>query len=132
MNRCTFLTAIFSLVLIVFGIAGDKAPVVKNLNAEEAAKLLQENKKIVVLDVRTADEYAKGHISGAKNLDFFADDFSSKLEALDKSQPYLVHCAAGGRSAQARDLMQKLHFEKIYHLEGGLNAWEKAGKPVEK
>ena len=75
------------------------APVVKNVNAEEAAKVLQENKKVVVLDVRTAKEYAAGHIAGATNLDFYAKDFESKLDTLDKQKPYLVHCAAGGRSA---------------------------------
>jgi phage shock protein E len=126
------LTALF-LVLPLASIADDKpaAPFVKNVNAEEAAKVLQENKRAVVLDVRTPKEYAAGHIAGATNLDFYAKDFESKLDTLDKQKPYLVHCAAGGRSAKARDLMQKHQFHTIYHLEGGFKAWEKAGKPVE-
>ena len=70
-------------------------------------------------------------IAGATNLDFYAKDFESKLDTLDKEKPYLVHCAAGGRSAKTRDLMQKHQFQTIYHLEGGFKAWEKAGKPVE-
>jgi rhodanese-related sulfurtransferase len=105
---------------------------VKNVEAEQAAKLLQENKKIVVLDVRTSEEFAAGHIAGATNLDFHNPDFEKKLSALDKTKSYLVHCAAGGRSAKTRDLMKKQQFQSIYHLEGGLKAWEKAGKPVER
>ena len=107
-------------------------PSVKNVEVEQAAKLLQENKKIVVLDVRTPEEFAVGHIAGATNLDFHNPDFEKKLSELDKSKSYLVHCAAGGRSAKTRDLMKKQQFQSIYHLEGGLKAWEKAGKPVER
>ena len=105
---------------------------VKNVEAEQAAKLLKENKKIVVLDVRTPEEFAAGHIAGATNLDFHNPDFEKKLSVLDKSKSYLVHCAAGGRSAKTRELMKKQQFQSIYHLEGGLKAWEKAGNPVER
>lgn len=104
--------------------------VVKNIDANEAEKLLKENKRIVVLDVRTPKEFSAGHIAGATNLNFNAADFEKKLSALDKNQTYLVHCAAGGRSAKTRDLMKAEQFKTIYHLEGGLTAWEKAGKPV--
>jgi rhodanese-related sulfurtransferase len=106
--------------------------VVKNIDANEAEKLLQENKKVVVLDVRTPKEYSAGHIAGATNLNFNAADFEKKLAALDKNQPYLVHCAVGGRSAKAREMMKTQQFKIIYHLDGGLTAWEKAGKPVKR
>ena len=105
---------------------------VKNIDANEADKLLKENKKVVVLDVRTPKEFTAGHITGATNLNFYDADFEKKLTALEKTQPYLVHCAVGGRSAKARELMKTLQFKSIYHLEGGLKAWEKAGKPVER
>ncbi len=103
---------------------------VKNLNVGAAAQLLQEQSDITVLDVRTPKEYNNGHIKGAKNLDFHSDRFKQQLTSLDKDEPYLVHCASGGRSSQAREMMDKLGFKKIYHLEGGMNAWQKAGKPV--
>jgi len=114
------------------GEASSAVSSVNNVEADQAAKLLQENKKIVVLDVRTPEEFAAGHIAGATNLDFRNPDFEKKLSALDKSKSYLVHCAAGGRSAKTRELMKKQQFQSIYHLEGGLKAWEKAGKPVER
>jgi rhodanese-related sulfurtransferase len=86
----------------------------------------------VVLDVRTPEEYAKGHIHGAKLLDFKSPDFTEQLGKLDKSKTYLVHCAVGGRSAKAAEQMVQLGFPKIMNLEGGIKAWEAAGKPVEK
>jgi rhodanese-related sulfurtransferase len=110
----------------------DRKASVKNIDANEAEKLLQENKKVVVLDVRTPKEFTAGHIAGATNINFYDADFEKKLIALDKARPYLVHCAVGGRSAKARELMKTLQFKSIYHLEGGLKAWEKAGKPVER
>ncbi len=110
----------------------DAKSTVKNIDANQAEKLLKENKKVVVLDVRTPEEFAAGHIAGATNLDFHGPDFEKKLNGLDKNQTYLVHCAAGRRSAKTRDLMKADQFKTIYHLEGGLTAWEEAGKPVER
>jgi phage shock protein E len=87
---------------------------------------------IVLLDVRTKKEYTEGHIPGSVLIDFNSDDFDKQIAKLDKSKTYLVHCAAGGRSARACKKMDQLGFKKLYNLEGGMGAWEKAGKPVEK
>lgn len=112
--------------------AATPAGVVKNVSPGEAEKLLRENPKIIVLDVRTPEEFAAGHIAGAKNVDFKAADFAAKVAALDTGRAYLVHCAAGGRSGKTLDLMKGKNFAAIYHLSEGFKAWEKAGKPVEK
>jgi phage shock protein E len=109
---------------------------VKHLDAAAAKKLVAKpgdaNNGLVVLDVRTDEEFAKGHIGGAKQLNFFADDFEKNLGKLDKTKPYLLHCQSGGRSGKALKAMQKLGFEKVYHLDGGMLAWEKAGGAVDK
>jgi rhodanese-related sulfurtransferase len=104
----------------------------KNISIDDAEKLLQSHPNVVVLDVRTADEFKAGHIHGAKNIDFFSDDFAQQIGALDKSKTYLVHCAAGGRSAKACKVIEKNELPSVYHLYQGFSAWEKAGKPVEK
>ncbi len=106
--------------------------VAKNVSPDEAEKLLKDHPKTVVLDVRTPEEFAKGHIAGAKNVDFKAADFAEKVAALDKGKTYLVHCAAGGRSSKTLDLMKGKNFAALYHLNEGFKAWENAGKPVEK
>jgi len=103
----------------------------KNVNAEEFDKL-RKDKQNRVLDVRTPREFATGHLPGAINIDINAADFDQKVAALDKSKTYLVHCAAGLRSARACGKMSQLNFSTLYNLEGGLRAWEKAGKPIEK
>jgi rhodanese-related sulfurtransferase len=102
---------------------------VQNVTPDQAEKLLKENPKTIVLDVRTPEEFSRGHIPGAKNVDFNDDDFAKKVGALDPATPVLVHCAAGGRSTQA---LPSLKDKKVvYHLNQGFSAWEKAGKPVE-
>jgi len=100
--------------------------------APKAAQQLVADRKVVVLDLRTPEEYRAGHIAGATNVDYLAAGFEQRLNALEKTQPYLVHCAAGGRSTRALPLLREQHFRSIYHLDGGLKAWEKAGLPVEK
>ena len=111
--------------------AGDYATDAQHVDAKQAQKLVAE-KKVVVLDIRTPGEFNKGRIAGAKNIDFLAPDFEQRIETLDKTKSYLVHCASGGRSTHSLALFKKHDFHSIYHLDGGFKAWEKAGLPVEK
>ena len=105
---------------------------ITHANAKEAAALVKA-KKVVVVDVRTADEFAKGHIAGAKNVDILEEKtFETGLKALDKDKPVLVHCAAGGRSTRSLKMFEKLGFKDVTHLDGGLNAWQAEGLPVMK
>lgn len=85
-----------------------------------------------ILDVRTEEEFEAGHISGAVNIDFTEPDFEQKVALLDKSKPYLVYCAVGGRSAKASKKMEAAGFVTVYDLSTGFTSWEAAGKPVEK
>jgi len=103
----------------------------KNVSVAGFEKL-RADRKNVVLDVRSKEEYAAGHIAGAVNIDVNAPDFEEKVAKLDKNKTYLVHCGAGVRSAKACDKMSKLDFPKLYNLEGGFKAWEKAGNKAEK
>lgn len=100
------------------------------LAAAQAQDLIQQKKALVLLDVRTPDEYQQGHLQGAQNLDFY-QDFGNKITGLDKNQEYLVYCAVGGRSAQAVEQMRAQGF-KVYDLKGGYKAWQAAGMPTTK
>jgi rhodanese-related sulfurtransferase len=104
---------------------------VKSVDVEEFDKLRAE-KNSVVLDVRTQKEYESGHIPGAINLDWQSPDFQEKAARLDKSKRYLVHCAAGVRSAQACNALDKIALTNVVNLDPGLRGWEKAGKPIER
>ena len=117
-----------SLLVFVAGVFAADLPVTP-VDAAAAAALVSE-KKVTVLDVRTPEEFAKGHIQGAKNVDLLDDTFEAGLSGLDKNKAYLVHCASGGRSTRSLEVFKKLGFTKVYHLEGGLRAWTSANQPV--
>ena len=106
-------------------------PPVKHVDARSAQKLLSQT-NLVILDIRTPEEFKSFHIAGATNIDFHGSDFEQRINSLDKSKNYLVHCASGGRSSRSLQIFQKHDFQSIYHLDGGINAWKNAGLPVEK
>ena len=91
------------------------------------AKFTKEKKTLIIIDVRTKEEYDREHFPKAKLINFFGSDFEKKLKGLDKSKAYLLHCQSGGRSRGALRKMQKLGFKEVYHLDGGILAWKKAG-----
>lgn len=97
---------------------------VKNISAEEAYKLINENKNIVVLDVRTKSEFDSGHIPKAKNIP--VQQLSTRINELEKykNNPIIVHCASGGRSPSAVKTLIKNNFSQIYHLNRGLMSWK--------
>jgi rhodanese-related sulfurtransferase len=86
--------------------------------------------KMQVVDVRTPQEFATGHISDAQNINFYDAEFRAKMDALDKSKPIAVYCAAGGRSNKAAKILLDLGFKNVIDLKGGITAWKAAGKPV--
>jgi rhodanese-related sulfurtransferase len=85
-----------------------------------------------VVDVRTAEEVAEGHLQGALNIDFLGGNFSDEIQNLNKKKTYLLYCKSGNRTRKAADLMQKSGFKNVYMLEGGITAWKETGKPIEK
>lgn len=102
------------------------------LDAASYAALLDQKAGAMILDVRTPNEYASGHIPGAVNMDFYAPDFSQRLESLDKTRECFIYCASGNRSGQAIKVMQQAGFRRVVDLKGGFGAWARAGKPVER
>ena len=105
--------------------------VVRHVSPKAAQKLVAEN-KVVVLDIRTPEEFKAGHIAGATNINFQATDFAKQIAALPRSETYLLHCASGNRSTQSLPVFKKHEFTTLYHLDGGMKAWEKAGLPVQR
>ncbi|WP_423147929.1 rhodanese-like domain-containing protein [Rubrolithibacter danxiaensis] len=87
----------------------------------------------LVLDVRTPEEYATGHIRGAVNIDWKnAEEFKAKANELQKTQPVYVYCRSGARSEKASNWLSTNGFTNVTDLEGGIEAWKKAGKRVSK
>lgn len=122
------------LIVIMFGLnlhccAQDNT--VENMNVPEFSQYIGQ-KDVQVLDVRTPEEYADGHIAGAINIDIFGDGFLQEAnEMLDKSKPVAVYCRSGKRSAEAARLLSGDGFE-VTNLLGGILAWEADKRPIEK
>jgi rhodanese-related sulfurtransferase len=97
---------------------------VKNVSADEAYKLINENRNLIILDVRTKGEFESGHIPKAKNIPM--QQLTTRINELNKYKdtPVLVHCASGGRSPSAVKALAKNHFTQIYHLNRGLMSWK--------
>jgi len=89
-------------------------------------------KKSKIIDVRTPEEVAEGHLLGSTTVNFLSPEFSKEVEALNKNKIYLLYCRSGSRTRKAADAMQKMGFKHVYMLEGGINAWKEAGKEVVK
>jgi rhodanese-related sulfurtransferase len=86
---------------------------------------------LVILDIRTPEEFAAGHLAGAINIDYYASDFEAKLSTLDLEVPYVMYCNSGNRSSNALPLMDTIGFREVYELDGGIQAWYSAGRPIE-
>lgn len=85
---------------------------------------------LIILDVRTQEEYDSGHIENAAYLDYYSATFTEDLNNLDKTRTYIVYCRSGVRSANTLDIMESLGFREAYNMEGGINTWIDAGFPV--
>ena len=82
-----------------------------------------------ILDVRTSEEYAGGHIPNSVNLDWKEKEkFAEAIKDLDKDQPVYVYCLGGGRSKQAAQYLTENGF-KVYDYSGGMMDWRNAEKP---
>ncbi len=97
-----------------------------NITAVEASALIQknlENTDFKIIDVRTPAEYNAGHISNSQMIDYYADDFLTRLNKLDKNKVYLIYCRSGNRSGKTIPMMKKLGFKKVYNMLGGVKSW---------
>lgn len=102
-----------------------------NLDTDEFATLLQDKADgVQLLDVRTPQEYAEGHLEGATNIDIFDPHFLTVAEkTLDKSKPVAVYCRSGRRSADTANLLAANGYT-VYNLTGGILSWQHYRKPT--
>lgn len=87
---------------------------------------------IQVLDVRTAGEFKTGHIKNALQADWTqSNQFAERVQYIDKDKPVYIYCLVGGRSTSAAAWMRNSGFKNVVELNGGINAWKNANKPLE-
>lgn len=97
---------------------------------EAAATIATPPDDLVILDVRTPEEFAEGHVNGAVMIDFYRPDFADELAKLDPDVPYVLYCRSGNRSGQTRAMMTELGFNAVDDVDGGVIAWQDAGLPL--
>lgn len=97
-----------------------------------AAVQLINREKAVVIDVSEAEEFATGHVGGAKNIP--VNDIDTKLDKAvkNKALPLILVCATGARASRVQAVAKKLGFDNTHVLAGGLKAWRDANLPIEK
>lgn len=122
---------IITLLLLSLSACAASQPSAELVDAQQAQQILQQQ-NVQVLDIRTPEEFANGHLISARNLDFYASDFAEQLKQLDPKAPYVMYCASGRRSAEAHLQMKALGFEQVYEIQGGYQAWQSQNLPVQK
>ena len=120
------------IVILLSSFAFANAQKIKSVNSTEVNAMLSKANKIVVLDVRTADEFAMGHVKGAINIDIRQADATSRIDKLDKKATYVVHCRTNRRSQIAVDHMVQAGFTNIYQMMDGMMGWNQNNLPVVK
>jgi rhodanese-related sulfurtransferase len=132
-TRLPYALAALTLLFLIAGSAllarpeGERVLASVNVASFERVTDTQE---VVVLDVRTPEEYAAGRLPGARNIDFYAPDFAEQIAALDRDTPYAIYCRSGNRSGTTLTLMRTLGFTQVHDLSGGMSAWLAQGGEV--
>ena len=115
--------------------ANPATQIIEDITLEEAFALIEDNRgnqDFIIIDVRTPEEYASGHIERAINLDYYSETFADELNQLDKEKTYLIYCRTDHRSGLALDMMAELGFWEVYNLLGGIEQWEEVKLPTVK
>ena len=85
---------------------------------------------VVVLDVRTPEEFSAGHLPNAININLEGADFAGEVSKLDKNATVAVYCRSGNRSGVATEQMAELGFVDMFDMQGGILDWEAAGGQI--
>ena len=118
------MTRIRMFLIVLFGLS------VFTLSACGASEPLEIGADTVIVDVRTPDEFASGHLDGAVNVDLNSGSFDQQISELDPALDYVVYCRSGNRSSQALKIMEGLGFENVHDAGSVAAASEATGLDV--
>ncbi|MFD3005481.1 rhodanese-like domain-containing protein [Thermus tengchongensis] len=118
--------ALLALLPLVFLAACGPKGSYQNVGPEELYRALESG--AVVVDVRTPQEFAEGHVPGAINLP--VENVAQWADTLPKDKPVYLYCRSGNRSRQAAEYLKKKGYTNLYNLEGGILAIQREGFPL--
>ena len=125
------------LVLVVLLLAaacssGSDTATIELVSPAQAAQVIDDDPAgLVVLDIRTPEEFNEARLANSINIDYYDADFAEQLDGLDKNDPYVMYCRSGNRSSDAVKTMKELGFVEVYEIDGGIVNWYDSGFPVE-
>ena len=133
----TVLCLLISALMLLCTCSGEEAAevpgqVIKDVTLEEAFTLMEDNRgsdDFSIIDLRSAGEYASGHIERAINLDCGSSDFDQQLDGLDRDEVYLLYSRTDDVSGKVMDIMAARGFIEVYNMLGGMERWEEIGLP---
>ena len=99
------------------------------VSAIKFSEIISNDKSVIIIDVRTPDEFNKGHLKNSLNVNWFDENFDENLNIFSKDLPVLVYCLSGGRSSKANERIKSLGFKNVYELDGGILEWRKNKLP---
>ncbi|MBK7763754.1 MAG: glutaredoxin family protein [Bacteroidetes bacterium] len=125
-------TLLFGLVCLTSCLSNSAQNAQKGstISVLEFQKMMNAEKGIQLIDVRTPGEYAAGHLQNAINIDYNSGDFAAQIQKLDTLKKTMIYCLSGGRSASAMKLMNEKGFREVYNMQGGMLQWNASNLPL--
>lgn len=118
------------LLLLVFACSNEQGTKkYSSLTPLEFDAKMKETASPTIIDVRTPEEFANGHLEHAKNIDWNGINFENQIAKVDTSKPVFIYCLSGGRSSNAAQKMLSMGFTNVYELSGGILKWRSADLP---
>lgn len=102
-----------------------------SIRAKDFAAVLKEKRNMPIFDFRSAEQFKRGHIHRAINMDPADKDFNRKISALSRNSEYAVYCQTGAKSFEVAEDMKRLGITRIYHLQNGLMNWGEAEQALQ-
>jgi rhodanese-related sulfurtransferase len=119
--------AIVSFILLIASLG--LAAGVNSVNSSQARTMIAKTPGLVLLDVRTPDEFRQAHLHGALLIPLY--ELQNRLREVPRDKPLLVYCSVGARSANAAGYLSSQGFKNVYHMADGLVGWYRNGYPLE-
>ncbi len=118
------------LVVILFTMACMPMSEGADITPKQLAELLRRDPSVVVVDVRTPEEYGQGHIAGSRQIDYYSAEFHERLQRLPKDRDVVLYCRSGKRSSDAKSFLVSIGYSRVFNLNGGIIAWKKDRLPI--
>ncbi|MBU5638592.1 rhodanese-like domain-containing protein [Geomonas sp. Red69] len=122
-----FIAVLFSVLMLTASLSQAVGPA--NVTSKQAQALLAKNARMVLLDVRTPDEYRQAHLKGAQLIPL--GELNRRVQEIPRDRPVLVYCAVGARSSTAASFLSSRGYREIYNMTDGIVGWYNNGLPLQ-